>query len=176
MSRSNEARMRFGCDAFQQCSGEPRFPDTGLAGEQHHLSFPVFAFDHRLSSSSSSSSRPTSPVSPVACSASKRLSTEAARSAAQARTGPAMPLRSLRSRSLKLEKIAHELSGAFGDDERCSAPRRPANVPQGSASRRRCRAPAPRPIRSGRRRPPALSRCRHASGEARGSSEHPRRH
>jgi transposase InsO family protein len=45
----------------------------------------------RRANSSSSSSRPTSSVSPLACIASKRLSTEAGRSAVQAHTGPAIP-------------------------------------------------------------------------------------
>jgi hypothetical protein len=44
-------------------------------------------------------SRPTRSVRPLACSASKRLATELARCAARARTGPAMPLRSLAPRS-----------------------------------------------------------------------------
>jgi hypothetical protein len=56
---------------------------------------PVFALDQRRTSNSASSSRPTREVSPVACIASKRLSTELTRSAAQARVGPAMPLTSL---------------------------------------------------------------------------------
>ena len=60
---------------------------------------PLFAFDQRRSSKSNSSSRPTSAVRPLACSASKRLSAELGRSAAQARAGPAMPLRSFAPRS-----------------------------------------------------------------------------
>ena len=55
---------------------------------------------------------------PVACSASKRLSTELGRSAAQARTGSAMPLRSFGSEVLQLEQIAEQLSRALGDDDR----------------------------------------------------------
>ena len=50
------------------------------------------------------------------CSASKRPSAELARSAAQARTGPAMPLRSFGPEVLKLEQIAEKPSRAFGDD------------------------------------------------------------
>ena len=42
------------------------------------------------------------------CSASKRLSTELARSAAHALTGPAMPLSVLRPEVLKLEDIGRE--------------------------------------------------------------------
>ena len=60
---------------------------------------PVFAFDHRRSSSSSSSSRPTSSVRPLACMASNRPSTEEGRSATDARCGPAIPLRSFVPRS-----------------------------------------------------------------------------
>ena len=52
------------------------------------------------------------------CRASKRLSTELARSAAQARTGPAMPLRSLAPRSAKLEEIAEKPARALGNDDR----------------------------------------------------------
>ena len=62
--------------------------------------------------------RPTRAVRPLACSASKRPSAELARSAAQARTGPAMPLRSLGPRSSKLEEIAEEFSCALGDNDR----------------------------------------------------------
>ena len=77
---------------------------------------PLFALDQRRSSNSSSSSRPTSAVRPAVCSASKRPSAELARNAAQARTGPAIPLRSFAPRSSKLEQIAEELAGSFGDD------------------------------------------------------------
>ena len=77
---------------------------------------PVFAFDQRRSRSSSSSSRPTSSVRPLAWKASKRPSTEAGRSAAQARTGPAMPLRSCAPKVLKLEQVAHELPSALRND------------------------------------------------------------
>ena len=34
-----QARVRLGSEAFQQRGREPRFSDTGLAGEQHHLAF-----------------------------------------------------------------------------------------------------------------------------------------
>ena len=34
-----QAHVRLGGDAFQQRRREPRFADTGLAGEQHHLAF-----------------------------------------------------------------------------------------------------------------------------------------
>jgi hypothetical protein len=78
---------------------------------------PFFAFDQRRSSSSSSSSRPTRSVIPVACSASKRLSTTAGRSAAQARTGPPYTLEVLCSEVLKLEQVANELSCALGEDD-----------------------------------------------------------
>ena len=81
-----------GLTAFQKRSREPRFADAGLAREEHHPAFAVLCFAQRRSSSSDSSSRPTRAVRPLACSASKRLSTELARSAAQARTDPAMPL------------------------------------------------------------------------------------
>ena len=34
-----QARVRLGSEAFQQRSREPRFANTGLAGEEHHLAF-----------------------------------------------------------------------------------------------------------------------------------------
>jgi len=34
-----QARVRLGCEAFQKRRGEPRLPNTGLAGEQDHLAF-----------------------------------------------------------------------------------------------------------------------------------------
>ena len=58
---------------------------------------PVFAFDHRRISNSTSSSRPTRTVRSSVCSASKRPSAELPHSAAQARIGPEMPLRSFGS-------------------------------------------------------------------------------
>src|SRR3954452_24265877 len=60
---------------------------------------PLFALAQRRSSSSYSSSRPTRAVRPLACRASKRLSTELARSAAQTCTDSGMPLSSLAPRS-----------------------------------------------------------------------------
>jgi hypothetical protein len=70
---------------------------------------PDFALNQRRSSSSDSFSRPTSAVMPLARSASKRLSTELARSAAQARTGTAMPLRSLPPRSCSSNRLPRSL-------------------------------------------------------------------
>ena len=73
---------------------------------------PVFAFDQRRNSSSSSSSRPTSSVRPPACIASKRLSTELARSTAQGFHRPGDALELLGPKVLKLEEIAEEPSRA----------------------------------------------------------------
>src|SRR5215813_4515932 len=70
---------------------------------------PLFARDQRRNSSSVSSSRPTRAVRPLGCSASKRLSTVLARSATQARTGSAMPLRSLAPRSLSSKRLPRSL-------------------------------------------------------------------
>jgi hypothetical protein len=70
---------------------------------------PVFAFDQRRSNNSSSSSRPTRAVRPLACRASKRLSTELARNAAQACAGPAMPLRSFGPRSSSSNRLPRSL-------------------------------------------------------------------
>ena len=111
---------------------------------------PVFAFDQRRSRSSSSSSRPTSSVTPLACRASKRLSTEAGRNAAQARTRPPMPLRSCAPRSSRSNRLPSSLPRALSDDDRVRLGNRLADVPRGSASRQRLPAPAaaPVPIRS----------------------------
>ena len=51
------------------------------------------------------------------CSASKRPSAELARSAAQARTGPAIPLRSFGPEVLELKQIAKKSPGSLGDDD-----------------------------------------------------------
>jgi hypothetical protein len=95
-----------GLDLDHLCS----FPDRDLpmpASPESSTTWPslFFALDQRRSSNSDSSSRPTRAVRPVACSASKRLSTEIARSAAQARAGPAMPLRSLSPRSSSSKRL-----------------------------------------------------------------------
>ena len=78
---------------------------------------PLFALSQRRSSSSSSSSRPTSSVRPVAWKASKRLSTEEARSAAQALTGPAMPLRFCAPRSSSSKRFPTSFLSAFGNHD-----------------------------------------------------------
>ena len=75
-----------------------------------------------------SSSRPTRAVGPVACSASKRLSTEIARSAAQSRAGPAMPLRSLSPRSSSSKRLPRSfrvpsaMTTLFGSAIACRRP------------------------------------------------------
>jgi hypothetical protein len=55
-------------------------------------------------------------VTPLACSASKRPSTELARSAAKARVEPAMPLSSCAPRSSSFKQIAEQPSRALADD------------------------------------------------------------
>ena len=70
---------------------------------------PVLALAQRRKSSSSSSSRPTSAVRPPACIASKRLSTELARSTAKVRTGPAIPLSSFGPRSRSSKRLPSSL-------------------------------------------------------------------
>ncbi len=108
-----QARMRLGGEAFAKRGRQPRFADAGLAGEQHDLALArLRRCDQRRSSSSNSSSRPTSAVRPSACSASKRLSTELARSAAQARAGPAMPLSSCAPRSSSSKRSPSKLARA----------------------------------------------------------------
>ena len=99
-----QTSMRFGSETFQERSRQSRSANSRLTRQQHHLP-PVLAFDQRRSRSSSSSSRPTSSVRPLACSASKRLSTEAGRSADQASTGPAIPLRSVCPRSSSSNRL-----------------------------------------------------------------------
>ena len=71
----------------------------------------------RRRSNSHSSSRPTRAVKPLAWSASKRLSTGLSRSAAQARTGVATPLRSFEPEIPKFEEIAEEPSRPVGNDD-----------------------------------------------------------
>ena len=66
---------------------------------------PVFAFVQRRSKSSSSSSRPTNLVNALPCSASKRLSTDAGRNAAQAFTGTPMPFSSCAPRSFRSKRL-----------------------------------------------------------------------
>jgi hypothetical protein len=95
---------------------------------------PAFACSQRRVSSATSSSRPTRGIV-AAHNASKRLATKLARSAANACTGRAMPLK-----LLQIKQIADKFSRGFAD-----AQRRLADGPRGSASHRQCRAPAPRP-------------------------------
>src|SRR5712671_6220912 len=79
---------------------------------------PVLALAQRRKSSSSSSSRPTSAVMPPACIASKRLSTELARSTAKAFTGPVIPLELLWPEVPQLEEIAEQVAGGLSNDDR----------------------------------------------------------
>ena len=58
------------------------------------------------------------PSGPLRCSASKRLSTALARSAAHARVGSGDALELPRPEVLQLEEIAEKLPRAFGDDHR----------------------------------------------------------
>ena len=131
---------------------------------------PVFALDHRRSSKSSSSSRPTRSVSPVACIASKRPSADARPQCCPGSHRPGNALEVLCPEVLKLEQIAQELSRTFGNHDRCLVQQCLATELQGSASRQRLPALEKRPSRSGRRPPPAPSRCLRASAGARGSS------
>ena len=107
---------------------------------------PVLAFAQRRNSSSSSSSRPTSSVRPPACRASKRPSAELARSAAQARTGPAMPLRFLAPTSCNSNRLPRSfrvpsaMTTMFGSAMPCSRAARFGVSPTIACS---CAAPAP---------------------------------
>jgi hypothetical protein len=85
--------------AFEQRGNQPRFANTCFAGEENDRAFATLCSRPAPQQQFDSSSRPTRSVRPVACRASKRLSTEDGRNAAQARRGPAIPLRSLAPRS-----------------------------------------------------------------------------
>ena len=121
--------------------------------------------NQRRINNSNSSSRPTRVVRSLACSASKRLSTGLGRSAAHARAGPAMPLRSFAPRSRSSNRLPRSLrvpsamTTMSGSAIACSRAAR-------FGCRRRRRAPAPPPIRSGRRQRPARSRSRPARATA----------
>ncbi len=110
---------------------------------------PDLAVDHRRSSKSSSSSRPTRSVRPLVCMASKRPSTEAGRSAAQARTGPEIPLSSCGPRSSSSNKLPTSLrvlsatTTLFGSATPC---KRAARF--GVSPTMPCSCAAPDPIRS----------------------------
>ena len=79
---------------------------------------PVLALAQRRNSSSSSSSRPTSAVRPPACIASKRLSTELARSTANALHRPGNPLELPWPEVPQLEEIAEQPARGLGNDDR----------------------------------------------------------
>ena len=109
-----QARVRFAGEAFHERRSKPRLADTCLAGKQHHLTFAAlclrpapqqqfeFFFPPDQLGQIRSRAVPRSGFRP-----------KLARNAAQARTGPTMPLRSFAPRSSKLEQIAKELSGAL---------------------------------------------------------------
>ena len=107
---------------------------------------PLFAFAQRRISNSVSSSRPTSAVRPLPCSASKRLSIELGRSAAKARTRPAMPLRSCGPRSFSSNslpmsrRVPSETIAAFGSAMPCS---RAARFGVSPIMPRSCASPEP---------------------------------
>ena len=126
---------------------------------------PVFAFDQRRSSSSSSSSRPTSSVNPLACRASKRLSTEAGRNAAHARTGLLMPFRSCAPRSCRSKRLPRNLrvlsamTTVFGLARLCRRA-----VTFGVSPTTACSCAAPYPIRSPTTTSPVAMPTRVCSG------------
>jgi hypothetical protein len=112
-----------------------------------------------------SSSRPTRAVRPLACSASKRLSTDLARRTAQARTFPAMPLRSFDPTSANSKRLPRSRPAAmttvFGAAIPC---RRAARLGVSPATPRSWASQS----RRDRRRPTNPSRPRCAPGAALG--------
>jgi hypothetical protein len=124
---------------------------------------PLFALDQRRRSNSSSSSRPTSAVRPAVCSASKRLATELARSAAQARTGLAIPLKSFAPRSSSSNRLPRSvrvlsaMTTVFGSATLC---RRAARFGVSPTMPRSCASPEP--IRSRPRPAQWLCQCEFA--------------
>ena len=94
------AGVRLAGKAFQSAAVSRDLPMPASPERSTTWPSPFFALAQRRSSSSDFSSRPTRAVRPLACSASKQLSTELARSAAQMCTDPAMPLNSFAPRSL----------------------------------------------------------------------------
>ena len=96
----------FACEAFQQRRRKPRFADTGLAGEQHHLAFaalcprpaPQQQFEFFFAPDKL---RQAARVQSLEAALRLKLG----RNAAQARTGPAMPLRSFAPRSSSSNRL-----------------------------------------------------------------------
>ena len=112
-----KARVWLRSETFQERCRQARLADARL----HRTATPLDLRHSLPSTSAAAAIRVLLPARqgrsvPLAWSASNRPSAELARSAAQARTGPAMPLRSFVSEVLKLEQIAEELARAFGND------------------------------------------------------------
>ena len=105
-----QARVRLASEAFQQRSREPRLANAGLAGEQHHL---AFAASLPLTSAAAAvrvllrARQARSGRSRAAPRSGSRL--KLGRNAAQARTGPPMPLRSCAPRSSSSKRLPSSL-------------------------------------------------------------------
>ena len=100
-----QARVRLAREAFQQRRSEARFADARLAREEHYVAFGVLRVRPPPQEQIEFFFAPDKLRQPLAWRASKRLSTEAGRSAAQARIGTAMPLRSFASRSSSSNRL-----------------------------------------------------------------------
>ena len=111
-----QARVRLGGEAFQQRGREPRFADTGLAGEEHHLAFaglcprpaPQQQFEFFFPPDEGGQAGRV-----------QRLEAAFRRTRPQRRPGPHRPgdaLEVLCPEVLQLEEIAEKLSRALGDD------------------------------------------------------------
>ena len=168
------AEIRTACVVLQQRvpGAQPSIETcrSRFTGKQHHLAFTVLAFDHRRKSNSSSSSRPTSALG---------------RSRGEHRNGfpPTRPqrcpcthrpgdtfevLRPKITSSNRLPssfRVPSAMTTLFGSAIPCKRAAMFGVSPT-------MPAPATRPNRSDRRRPPVPSQCRHASAGARVSSDH----
>ena len=156
-----------GCAArlgSRSCSagGKARLADARLAREQHHL--PLAAPwpatpAARAAARSPPRARPAASAPPRAA---PRTGSRprSRRSTCQAWTGSAKPFSVDGAEIAVVEQPADEPARGSRDHDRVRARQGPAGARRGSASRRRRRAPALRPSRSDRRRPPARWRCR----------------
>ena len=97
-AKEAQAGVRLAGKPLHHGLSEARLADAGLAGDRARRAVAALCLLPASQQQLISSSRPTSGVVAVR-SASNRLSTELGRSAAQARTGPSMPLSSLAPRS-----------------------------------------------------------------------------
>ena len=100
-----QAGVRFGSEAFQQRRRQSRLADTGLAGEQHHLTFAGLRLRPAPQQQFEFFFPPDEVGQAARVQSLEAASPGTARRAAKARTGPAMPLRSLGPRSSSSNRL-----------------------------------------------------------------------